>query len=242
MADPHQHCDRHPHTLSRCQHQAVELLGKRILLRDQEPTQLTSALQYHVFNSALCLGTLVLRDPGNVMAGFALSQIDAAISLFTSLLQHGARLPRYKRNLQWLLNLRTRALSKTSRASAAQQEGEPSAQRDGGDGDGDGHRDQDEDVELLGWRTRLIERAGQGRGKTVRTIPLAAETPTGSQITEMAMPSASLHTVALDSTNDIVRRPQMLMKVSADVFSSCGTSGIPCFCRMSSGPLAITQM
>lgn len=218
MADSHQHCHRHSHTLSRCQHQAVELLGKRTLLPDQEPAQLTSALQYHVFNSALCLGTLVLRDPGNVMAGFALSQIDAAISLFTSLLQHGARLPRYKRNLQWLLNLRTRALSKTSRASAAaqQQEGEPSAQRDAGadrqqggggeNGDGDGHRDQDEDVELLGWRTRLIERAGQGRGKTVRTIPLAAETPTGSQITEMAMPSASLHTVALDSTNDIVRR------------------------------------
>lgn len=227
MADSHQHCHRHPHTLSRCQHQTVELLGKRILLRDQEPTQLTSALQYHVFNSALCLGTLVLRDPGNVMAGFALSQIDAAISLFTSLLQHGARLPRYKRNLQWLLNLRTRALSKTSKTSAAQQEVEPPAQRDvgpdrqqegSGDADGDGHRDQDEDVELLGWRTRLIERAGQGRGKTVRTIPLAAETPTGSQITEMAMPSASLHTVALDSTNDIVRRPQMLMEVSADVF------------------------
>lgn len=193
----------------------------------------------------------MLRDPGNVMAGFALSQIDAAISLFTSLLQHGARLPRYKRNLQWLLNLRTRALSKTSRASAQEQEGEPSAQRDvgadrqqggGGDVDGEGHRDQDEDVELLGWRTRLIERAGQGRGKTVRAIPLAAETPTGSQITDMAMPSASLHTVAHDSTNDIVRRPRMLMVITADVVSSCGTSGIPCFCRMFSDLLAITQM
>lgn len=216
---------------------------------DPRPTKLTFDLQYHVFNSALCLGTLVLRDPGNVMAGFALSQIDAAISLFTSLLQHGARLPRYKRNLQWLLNLRTRALSKTSRASAAQQEGEPSAQRDvgadrqqsgSGDGDADGHRDQDEDVELLGWRTRLIERAGQGRGKTVRTIPLA-ETPTGSQITEMAMPSASLHTVALDSTNDIVRWTSMVMIIMADVFASCATFGIPCFCRMSLGLLAIIQ-
>lgn len=134
------------------------------------------------------------------MAGFVLSQIDAAISLFTSLLQHGARTPRYKRNLQWLLNLRTRALSKTSKASAPQQH-----EGGGGDGDGDAHRDQDEDVELLGWRTRLIERAGQGRGKTVRTIPLAAETPTGSQITDAAMPSGSLPAVTLDSTNDIVR-------------------------------------
>lgn len=183
------------------------------------------------------------------MAGFVLSQIDAAISLFTSLLQHGARLPRYKRNLQWLLNLRTRALSKTSKASAAQQEGEPQTQRDGGanrqggsgdgDGDGDGHRDQDEDVELLGWRTRLIERAGRGRGKTVRTIPLA-ETPTGSQITDVAMPSASLPAVTLDSTNDIVRCLEILMIARADVLPSCATFGIPCCYRMFLGhPVSI---
>lgn len=184
------------------------------------------------------------------MAGFVLSQIDAAIGLFTSLLQHGARLPRYKRNLQWLLNLRTRALSKTNKASAAQQEGEPQPQRDGGanrqggsggDGEGDGHRDQDEDVELLGWRTRLIERAGQGRGKTVRTIPLA-ETPTGSQITDVAMPSASLPAVTLDSTNDIVRYLETLMIARADVLPSCATSGIPCFSRMFLDHLAIIQM
>lgn len=186
MTDSHQHCNRHPHSLPSCQHQAVKLLGKPILLLDQEPTQLTSALQYHVFNSALCLGTLVLRDPSNVMAGFALSQIDAAISLFTSLLQHGARLPALQ-----------------AQPAVAPEPAHPGAVQDvqgggGENGDGDSHRDQDEDVELLGWRTRLIERAGQGRGKTVRTIPLAAETPTGSQITEMAMPSASLHTVALD--------------------------------------------
>lgn len=211
-------------------------------------TKLTFVLQYHVFNSALCLGTLVLRDPGNVMAGFVLSQIDAAISLFTSLLQHGARTPRYKRNLQWLLNLRTRALSKTSKGSATQQEGNAREHGDrqqggGGDGDadGDGHRDQDEDVELLGWRTRLIERAGQGRAKTVRTIPLA-ETPTGSQIMDMAMPSASLPTLSLDSTNDIVGRPGLLVVVKADVSTSFGTSGIRCSCRMFLDLLAIIQM
>ncbi|KAJ0104372.1 hypothetical protein J7T55_011156 [Diaporthe amygdali] len=133
--------------------------------------------------------------------------IDAAISLFTSLLQHGARTPRYKRNLQWLLNLRTRALSKTSKVSAT-QEGAPQrdaeSDRQSNSGEGEGHREQDEDVELLGWRTRLIERADQGRKKTIRTIPLA-ETPTGSQITDMAMPSASLPAVTLDSTNDILR-------------------------------------
>ncbi|KAM5344358.1 hypothetical protein ACJ41O_012895 [Fusarium nematophilum] len=165
---------------------------------------------YHVFNSALCLGTLVLRDPANVMASFVLAQIDAAISLFTSLLQHGARTPRYKSNLQWLLNLRSRALSKISGAATSQR-------------DGDGHREHDEDVELLGWRTRLIERAGQGRQKTIRTIHLV-ETPSDSQTTtdiahlplneinlqgqlgmpDMVMPSELPPAMNLDSTNDIL--------------------------------------
>lgn len=110
-----------------------------------------------------------------------------------------------------------------------------------GDGEGDGHKDQDEDVELLGWRTRLIERAGRGRGKTVRTFPLA-ETPTGSQITDVAMPSASLPAVTLDSTNDIVGYLEVSMTARADVLPSCATSGIPCSCRMFLGHLAIIQM
>ncbi|KAL6364654.1 hypothetical protein LRP88_00624 [Fusarium phalaenopsidis] len=130
---------------------------------------------YHVFGSALCLGTLVLRDPANVMANFALTQIDAAISLFTSLLQHGAHPLRYKRNLQWLLNLRTRALSKISSVSASQR---GNSRRDT-DAAGQNDGEDDEDVELLGWRTRLIERMGQGHQKTIRTIRLS-ETPSVS--------------------------------------------------------------
>ncbi|RSL96732.1 hypothetical protein CDV31_013336 [Fusarium ambrosium] len=164
---------------------------------------------YHVFGSALCLGTLVLRDPGNVMANFALTQIDAALSLFTSLLQHGAHPPRYKRNLQWLLNLRTRALSKISSVSALQR-------------DDDGDREDDEDIEFLGWRTRLIERAGKGHQKTVRTIRLS-ETPSVSPnmnvttaplnsfnsqgqvgLSDMANSNPSLPVVNLDSTNELL--------------------------------------
>ena len=178
-----------------------------------------------MFNSALCLGTLVLRDPGNIMANFVLTQIDAAISLFTSLVQHGARTPRYKSNLQWLLNLRTRALSKLSEASVAPgglPQRHDALQQQSTVRDGDGNGEQDEDVELLGWRTRLIERAGQGRQKTIRTIRLV-ETPTGSQTTEagdlpptepqfqgftserdLVPPSGSLSAAVLDSTNDLV--------------------------------------
>ncbi|KAF2014262.1 hypothetical protein BU24DRAFT_423267 [Aaosphaeria arxii CBS 175.79] len=125
-------------------------------------------LWYHVFGSALCLGTLLLRDPTNAMSAFVLSQIDAAVDLFTSLIQHGAGSPRYNRNLEWLTKLRARASSKMASSSqvAAVQSNHDENQRRG-----DGDVDDNEDVELLGWRTRLIERAGQ-ESPSVKTIHL----------------------------------------------------------------------
>ncbi|KAK4937550.1 hypothetical protein LTR10_021842 [Elasticomyces elasticus] len=178
---------------------------------------------FHVYNSALCLGTLVLRNPGNAMATFAFEQIDAAICLFTSLTHHGGRTPHYQRNLQWLQKLRARASSKISAISTAQKDGlsqnDGLAQRTGSE-----DREDAEDIELLGWRTRLIERAGQGR-PTVSTIRLLA-TPTGSQVTtdsrppvnqdyvasqgqqgttETIMPGAMLSFTTSDPTDDLVR-------------------------------------
>ncbi|OJJ02455.1 hypothetical protein ASPVEDRAFT_676961 [Aspergillus versicolor CBS 583.65] len=149
---------------------------------------------YHVFGSALCLGTLVLRDPSNPMGTFVLSQIDAAINLFTSLIRNGANTPRYNRNLQWLMKLRARASSKISKASTPQQHtnNNNSQQDNDHDHNSDRHRsreerEESEDVELLGWRTRLIERAGQNH-KTIRTIHFAP-TPNGSHITSIPNPS-----------------------------------------------------
>jgi hypothetical protein len=154
------------------------------------------------------------------MTKFALTQIDAAINLFTSLLQHGAQTPRYKRNLQWLLNLRTRALSKISSVSASHRlnpQGEGDVERQT-----NRDREDDEDVELLGWRTRLIERAGQNQQKTIRTIRLS-ETPTvppdanvatslnsfHPQVQigtpDMANINLSLPVMNMDLTNDLVR-------------------------------------
>ncbi|KAI2816762.1 hypothetical protein CBS115989_6533 [Aspergillus niger] len=180
---------------------------------------------YHVFGSALCLGTLVLRDPQNSMATFALTQVDAAINLFTSLVQHGANTPRYCRNLQWPSKLRARASSKIATVSTATQQVD--SQRDHGDPDGQeiGREDREdsEDVELLGWRTTLIERAGQGR-PTIRTIRLA-ETPTDSYESldvsnasphghpqgelgtgdNIMMPGSSLPMVTPDSTNELLQ-------------------------------------
>lgn len=158
------------------------------------------------------------------MATFVLAQIDAAIVLFTSLIQHGASTPRYNRNLQWLLKLRARVSTKISAASTlqkvdSQRDADPDQRRRSED------REQGEDLELLGWRTRLIERAGQDR-QTIRTIRIISTT-TGPHITnisnsppnendlespqnqlrigEFMSPSTLLPGVTPDSTYDLVR-------------------------------------
>jgi len=96
------------------------------------------------------------------MSSFALSHIDAAIDLFVSLIQHGGGTPRYQRNLQWLVKLRGQAASKMSATSRARHgDATLRALNDA--------NDEGEDMELLGWRTRLVERAGQNR-QTIRTI------------------------------------------------------------------------
>lgn len=181
-------------------------------------------LWFHCFNSALCLSTLILRDPGNSMSAFVLEQIDAVVNLFNSLIQAGAGTPRYRRNLQWLLKVRARISSKIARTKEAQTLMIPLDQAQVGHTISEG-REDGEDVELLGWRTRLIERAGQNQ-KTVRTIRLAATTPTGSAVTtsddprvnsydfggteqpsrvvDTAIQGLSAHFVSPDSTNDLV--------------------------------------
>ncbi|SPO00337.1 uncharacterized protein DNG_03182 [Cephalotrichum gorgonifer] len=192
---------------------------------------------HHVFNSSLCLGTLVMRDPSNVLSSFVLAQIDAAISLFTSLLQHGGHTPRHKSNLQWLVNLRSRALSKISEASSSQRDDpqrDIDSDRRSDGGYRDRHGEHEEDVEFLGWRTRLIERAGQCSRKTSRTIR-PVESPTESLATDTANPpvggsclqdqlgipgmairSESLPAGPLDLTNDMLHEfwdPMLLQDV-----------------------------
>ncbi|KAF2675737.1 hypothetical protein K458DRAFT_411013 [Lentithecium fluviatile CBS 122367] len=165
---------------------------------------------FHVFGSALCLGTLVLRDPVNTMSAYVLTQIDIAIDLFTSLLHHGAGTPRYHRNLEWLLKLRARASFKMSAASTSRMAG---SQRDANP---DWRRrseveEDSEDLELLGWRTRLIERAGQ----TSQTVSgykcsrsLAVNNLRGHQcqmgMADTMMSGTQLPPATPDSTDDLL--------------------------------------
>ncbi|KAI7465247.1 hypothetical protein KC357_g7687 [Hortaea werneckii] len=132
---------------------------------------------FHVFNSALCLGTLVLRDPGNAMAAFALDKIDSAVNLFHSLTRHGGGSPRSHRNLQWLINLRSRASTSINAVT-------PPVPRDltvnVGIQNENSRTGEDVDA-FLGWRTRLIERSCQGRPSVSREIvSTTPATPRGS--------------------------------------------------------------
>lgn len=132
----------------------------------------------------------MLRDPSSTMATFALEQIDIAISLFTSLTQHGANTPRYFRNLQWLHKLHARASAKISKASAAQK----SAPQRGAELDqqvNSEDREDAEEVELLGWRTRLIERVGQGR-PTISTIGLSPTPASHATNTSNPLPNQDI--------------------------------------------------
>ena len=168
-------------------------------------------LWFHVFGSALCLGTLVLRDPSSAMAMFVLAQLDTSVSLFTSLIQHGASTPRYQRNLQWLLKLRARAAAKIEVAATTFSTQGPTNSRRGTITDERREsRDDGEGIELLGWRTRLIERVypGEQRSKTV----LPATSPQ-TDIQARAGPSlpaknpevASLPDLPTDSMDNLVR-------------------------------------
>lgn len=117
----------------------------------------------------MCVGTLILTNPLNPLTGFALSQIDAAISLYTGVVQ-GRTSRRMIHNLQWLLKLRQRASDRIARAerevaAMASGSGAGLTARAGGDAVEDSGSDSEE-VELLGWRTRLIQRASRGHGQT----------------------------------------------------------------------------
>ncbi|WVR05530.1 hypothetical protein IAU60_002548 [Kwoniella sp. DSM 27419] len=115
-------------------------------------------LWYHTFNSAVCLSTLILKNPQNALASFALSQIDSAIYLYTSAVQAGSS-RRTVSNLRWLLRLRAQADKKMHQVSVARSQS----------ADNGATTDSEDDIELIGWRTRLIQRVSQG-AQTAQTI------------------------------------------------------------------------
>lgn len=90
---------------------------------------------------------MIIKNSANPLSQLALVQIDHSIKLYSSVIKLNPT-PSLIQNHQWLLHLRQRALA------ASEQESR-------GDGPRDDTADEDDDIDvkLLGWRTRLIQRA-----------------------------------------------------------------------------------
>ncbi|WVW79040.1 hypothetical protein I302_101003 [Kwoniella bestiolae CBS 10118] len=123
---------------------------------------------YHAFNSAVCLGTLILMSPQNELVPIALGAMGQVIGIYTETV-HGRAAPRLVQNLRWLLRLRQRALDRIEQSQQGPQEAqEPDS-------------DTETDAGLLGWRTRFIERVGRGTQKatsiSTRSPAASGQTP-----------------------------------------------------------------
>lgn len=129
----------------------------------------------------------MLRTPQNPLAPLVIAQLDTSVYLFTSLIQHGASTPRYQRNLQSLLQLRALASSKflsgTTSVQSSNNNGDGARQSSDSQAHVEAILDDtnvNEGMELVGWRTRLVERVGQGR--RTRTSNLATAPSSSSDL------------------------------------------------------------
>lgn len=132
---------------------------------------------------------MIILNPTNPLAGLVLGQIDHSIKLYSSVLRDHAT-PSLVQNHQWLLRLRARALSKVEHA--------PPPPGDGAD----------VDVELLGWRTRLVERArGTHRSTNIssrRDADGATPASVSAAVSPVNVPAAPIASLAPAPTIDQV--------------------------------------
>jgi len=89
-----------------------------------------------------------------------MAQLDQIIGVYTTLVL-GRASPRMSQNLRWLMRLRQRAMDRLDKAPPAGSER-------------DARAEGDEDAELLGWRTRLIERTAKGVRRATTIVPSAS--------------------------------------------------------------------
>jgi hypothetical protein len=122
-------------------------------------------VQYHAFNSAVTLGTFMMTDPNNELVPFASALMDQVINVYTMLVQSRAS-QRMTDNLRWLLRLRKRSSETLVREVSPRGEA----------GEGVSTTEED-DRELLGWRTRLIQRIGKGVQKATTIVGPVTSTP-----------------------------------------------------------------
>ena len=136
------------------------------------------------------------------MVDFALGQLDTTIALFTRVSQAGSS-RRIGQNLEWLIHLRLRIADKVKEAKSLPDDG--FARGLEGDAEDDG---------LLGWRTRLIERASKGkqRATSIRITPKSTPSPLSylphnnadhhSSLADPFMPQPQVQSADIAATTD----------------------------------------
>ena len=112
--------------------------------------------QSHIFNAAVCMSTLVLLAPASDFASIAMGQISIVACIHHNALSV-RRTSRMEQNLKWLNRL---TLSARRRVDAAKDRSRMDHVTS--------TEEEDIEVGLLGWRTRLIERARAGEMAVVR--------------------------------------------------------------------------
>ncbi|ODN81761.1 hypothetical protein L202_02144 [Cryptococcus amylolentus CBS 6039] len=123
-------------------------------------------LWYHSFNCAVSMGSLVLKSPQNSLSELAFSLLETVIRLFTSAVQAGSS-PRLTANLEWLTRLHHQCQQAVNAVRHGGSRLEPSLTD---------QKDLEDPENLLGWRTRLVERAS-ARGQVATSISQASSAP-----------------------------------------------------------------
>ena len=125
-----------------------------------------------------------------MLVDFTLCQLDTTIALFTRVSQTGMS-RRIGQNLEWLTHLRVRIADKVLEAQSLPN-----------DGLAQPIEEDAEDGGLLGWRTRLIERASKGKQKAT-SIHITPKTTPSPQ--SYLAPKINEH---LSSQLDLLKPPQ----------------------------------
>lgn len=137
------------------------------------------------------MGTLVLKNPNNVLAGFALTLVDSVIKIYAAAVK-SRNSERMVKNLNWLVSMRSRLDARIKQVQAQGQtpDNDDAAQAANGGGAGDDGPGDDNDLELLGWKTRLIERAEAGlmRARTINPSPRDIVSMSPTSVTASAAP------------------------------------------------------
>ncbi|WVR04220.1 hypothetical protein IAU60_001220 [Kwoniella sp. DSM 27419] len=140
---------------------------------------------------------MVLRNPTSVLAQFAITSIDMAIAVYSALIKQNNS-PSMVKNHDWLLRLRHRAFDKVVSQAQAQVPNRATA--------GEGP-DEEEDLDIVGWKTRLIESAANGS-----QIAVNISHPTATRTTQDPLPYTPAPSLPVMNSTGVVPAVQQVLQ------------------------------